>query len=75
MTAAVAGREVTHPRLDAKTPQAIRILISKNSGQIGQELDPSSPYAGVYQPNHWPEELPEFKAHMLSIYAQLEALG
>ena len=47
----------------------------KEFWHIGQELDPSSPYAGIYQPNHWPEELPEFKAHMLSIYAQLEALG
>jgi isopenicillin N synthase-like dioxygenase len=47
----------------------------KEFWHVGQELAPTSPYFGIYEPNHWPEELPEFKAHMLSIYAQLEALG
>ena len=46
----------------------------KEFWHVGQELAPTSPYFGIYEPNRWPEELPEFKAHMLSIYAQLEAL-
>lgn len=47
----------------------------KEFWHVGQELAPGSVYAGLYQENVWPDELPEFKAHMLSIYQQLEALG
>lgn len=47
----------------------------KEFWHVGQELAADSPYAGVYEPNVWPTEMPEFKAHMLGIYRQLESLG
>ncbi len=47
----------------------------KEFWHVGQELPSDSPYKGIYEDNLWPEELPEFKPHMLSIYRQLEDLA
>lgn len=47
----------------------------KEFWHVGQELSPDSRYHGVYEPNVWPAELPEFKPCMLRLYAQLETLG
>lgn len=47
----------------------------KEFWHVGQELPADSPYKAVYEDNVWPQELPEFKPHMLSIYRQLEVLA
>jgi len=47
----------------------------KEFWHVGQELPADSPYKAVYEDNVWPQELPEFKPHMLSIYRQLEELA
>ena len=44
----------------------------KEFWHVGRELTPGHPRAASYGPNIWPSELPTFKDHTLTLFAQLD---
>ncbi|WKE66878.1 2-oxoglutarate and iron-dependent oxygenase domain-containing protein [Gallaecimonas kandeliae] len=46
----------------------------KEFWHVGRELEGEAPYPQL-QPNVWPEEVPQFKPRMLSLYQALDTLG
>jgi isopenicillin N synthase-like dioxygenase len=47
----------------------------KEFWHVGRELPAGSHYSDVMAPNHWPEEVANFKAHAYNLYEALDALG
>lgn len=51
------------------------VMDLKEFWHVGREVSPSHPFAKYYPGNVWPTEIPEFKTHFESLYAQLDEVG